>query len=91
MGRYGSGREAAGGEELLRGEENGGSWGRAPARILEERGARGGKSYCMGDIGGVRDWSPARTRWDMGIRCHTTRSLEEACLEKGRRRQRAGR
>jgi len=35
----GTGR--AGGGELLRGEENGGSRGRAPAHILEERGARG--------------------------------------------------
>ena len=58
------GTESGGGEELLRGEENGGSRGRAPACILEERGACGGKSYGMGDIGGVRDWSPARIRWD---------------------------
>ena len=42
----GTGR--AGGEELLRGEENGGSRGRAPAHILEERGARGERADAWG-------------------------------------------
>ena len=42
----GTGR--AGGEELLRGEENGGSMGRAPAHILEERGARGERADAWG-------------------------------------------
>ena len=42
----GTGR--AGGEELLRGEENGGSRGRAPAHILEERGARGERTGAWG-------------------------------------------
>ena len=45
-GMGGTGR--AGGEELLRGEENGGSKGRAPAHILEERGARGERADAWG-------------------------------------------